>query len=102
MKKAIAVSIPFKREGACKVAEANGKRGIASAFQFPSNGKVHAKLWVFLPETHPMTMVSIPFKREGACKVVFCPIGDIGIRVSIPFKREGACKVITRTRWWER
>ena len=111
------VSIPFKREGACKETPVPHPRitsksfnslqtgrcmqsvaneikidATTDKFQFPSNGKVHAK---FLSESFSLYNlgVSIPFKREGACKVRDGPRWEDQTCVSIPFKREGACKV---------
>ena len=67
---------------------------IGGMFQFPSNGKVHAKFLQGRKCPAYRRHVSIPFKRESACKGYRCfGFKENSARVSIPFKRESACKV---------
>ena len=87
------VSIPFKREGAWKVARKAGDPRCSVRVSIPFKREGAWKARYGYPEFDITDMVSIPFKREGAWKV-FEEIEDINLRctVSIPFKREGAWK----------
>ena len=87
----ITVSIPFKRERACKDTIDHATDPEISSFQFPSNGKGHAKKNVHLKSLYSLRF-QFPSNGKGHAKQQKTWRTPPPWRVSIPFKRERACK----------
>ena len=71
------VSIPFEREGVCKVDEETITIEAEEEFQFPSSGRCMQRhrrgIYMF-----DKIFVSIPFEREGVCKDILKEAGKLG------------------------